>query len=79
MKKYEFTGKEKQVFGKTLKQVVCVTAFASVLAGEVGGWIESESNLPQHGDAWVSGNARVFGDEEYVLKRLSPYHQIIIT
>jgi hypothetical protein len=39
-----------------------VTEFASVSAGEVGGWIQDERNLNQHGDAWVYGDARVSGD-----------------
>ena len=30
-----------------------------VKAGDLGGWIESEANLSQHGDCWVSGNAQV--------------------
>ena len=50
MKKYEFTGKEKKYFGRTLKQIVCVTEFAVINVGDVGGWIESEYNLDQAGD-----------------------------
>ena len=59
--KYKFTGETKLHFGKTLKQIVCVTAFASVSVGEIGGWIERELNLSQYGDAWVSGDAEVYG------------------
>ena len=33
-----------------------------VKKGDLGGWAASEYNLSQYGDAWVSGNARVFGD-----------------
>ncbi len=62
MKKYEFTGKEKNVFGRKLKQIVCVTAFASISAGDIGGWIESEKNLDQSGNAWVYGDAMVYGN-----------------
>ena len=32
-----------------------------VTAGDLGGWIESERNLAQSGNAWVSDDARVFG------------------
>ena len=32
-----------------------------VTAGDLGGWIESERNLAQSGDAWVADDARVFG------------------
>ncbi|MFR8514935.1 MAG: polymer-forming cytoskeletal protein, partial [Akkermansia sp.] len=45
-----------------MHQIVCVTAFASVAAGEVGGYIEKEVNLSQDGNAWVFGDAEVFGD-----------------
>lgn len=62
MQKYKFTGETKEVYGRTLHQIVCVTAFASVAAGEVGGYIEKEVNLSQDGNAWVSGDAEVFGN-----------------
>ena len=35
---------------------------AGVRAGDLGGWVESESCLAHSGNAWVSDNARVFGD-----------------
>ena len=55
--KYKLTDETKEIFGRTLHRIVCVTAFANVDAGEFGGWIESEKNLDQCGDAWVYGNA----------------------
>ena len=60
--KYKFTGKTKNHLGCTLHQIVCVTAFASIEVGDVGGWIEKEENLSQYGNAWVSGDAEVSGD-----------------
>jgi hypothetical protein len=33
-----------------------------VKIGELGGWVKSEQNLSHTGNAWVSGDARVFGD-----------------
>ena len=33
-----------------------------VEAGDLGGFIESEKNLSQEGDCWVSGNAQVYGN-----------------
>jgi hypothetical protein len=33
-----------------------------IKAGDIGGLIESEENLTQKGDAWVGGDARVFGN-----------------
>ena len=37
-------------------------AFGTVAAGELGGFVASETNLSVHGDAWVYGNAQVYGD-----------------
>ena len=63
MKKYEFTGETKVVFGITLHRIrALVDIRAGVKAGAVGGWIEKEKNLDQDGEAWVSGKARVFGE-----------------
>ena len=61
-KKYEFTGEIKVVFGINFKQIRAIINFGCVVAGEIGGWIECEENLSQSGDAWVSGNARVYGN-----------------
>lgn len=63
--KFEFTGETMEFFGHTLRRIVCVTAFGSIAAGQIGGWIESEKNLKQvSGNAWVSGDAKVYGDAE---------------
>ena len=67
MQKYKFTGITKEVYGRTLNQIVCVTAFASIKSGEIGGYIEKEANLSQDGNAWVYGNAKVCG--EAILRR----------
>ena len=60
--KYKLNEETKEHFGRTLHRIVCVTAFADVAAGELGGWIESENNLDQYGNAWAYGNAQVSGD-----------------
>lgn len=60
--KYKLTEETKEFLGRKLHRIVCVTAFASVSVGDVGGWVESEKNLSQEGDAWVFGNAEVYGD-----------------
>lgn len=62
--KYMFTGKTKTIHDGEkpiqLKQIVCVTAFGDVEAGEVGGWIESVYNLSQIERCWVADNACVY-------------------
>ena len=64
-KRWEFTGETKIYFGITLKRIRAAVEFKLkcgivIAKGELGGWIEKESNLS--GDAWVSGNARVYGN-----------------
>ena len=65
-KKYEFTGETKTevLFGKTVvfHRIKALISFGTVNAGELGGWIESENNLDESGDAWVRGNAHVSGN-----------------
>ena len=60
-KKYELTSETKVSFGRTLYRIRALLSFGSVKAGDVGGWIEKESNLDQSGEARVSGEAWVFG------------------
>ena len=58
--KYKLTDETRVVENITLHRIECVTAFSDVECGEKGGWIESEKNLSQSGDAWVYDNAMVF-------------------
>ena len=60
--KYRLTEETIQIGGHILHRIECVTAFAHVKVGDKGGWIESEANLSQYGDAWVCGDARVYDD-----------------
>ena len=64
-KRWEFTGETKIYFGITLKRIRAAVEFKLkcgivIAKGELGGWIEKESNLS--GDAWVYGDAVVCGD-----------------
>lgn len=61
MKKYTLTKESKQVGGITLYRIKALRNLADVQKGELGGWIEKESNLSQEGYCWVSGNAMVSG------------------
>ena len=65
--KYEFVPGDTITIapGRTLKRIraLATIAVAGVAPGNLGGYVESETNLAQvYGDAWVSGNARVYGD-----------------
>lgn len=60
MKKYELTSETKVINGVELHRIKALKSFGSVKKGELGGWVESEKNLSQYGDAWVFKNAKVY-------------------
>ena len=63
MKKYELLVDDTiTFFGVQLFRIKALISFSGIEKGEFGGYIASEKNLSQSGDAWVSGNARVSGD-----------------
>jgi NDP-sugar pyrophosphorylase family protein len=71
MEKYKlYTSETKVVCGRTLHRIQALKNFSNVKEGDLGGWIEKESNLSQDGDAWVyneaevHGNARVYGNAQ---------------
>ncbi|MGY6089090.1 hypothetical protein [Avibacterium paragallinarum] len=69
MKKYELTDEYIEIGFTTkikLYRIKALVAIASigVSAGDLGGYVEKESNLDQSGDAWVYDNAVVSGDAE---------------
>ena len=64
-KKFELVMDQKiEVFGRTLFRIKALIAFSSVEEGELGGYVEKEDNLSDSGNAWVSGDARVYGNAE---------------
>ena len=66
-KKYELTDEFVLHWsGKKLYRIRALVTFGIVVAGQLGGFVESEKNLDQSlsGDAWVYGNARVCGDAQ---------------
>ena len=61
MRKYNLV--EKKFFpelNKELWQIIAVSNFKGVEIGDRGGWIESENNLSQYGNAWVRDNSHVY-------------------
>ena len=62
-KKYRIDYTQKiEEFGRTLYRIVALADFGIVTTGDQGGYIESEKNLSQSGNAWVYDNARVYGN-----------------
>ena len=71
-KKYVLTDEKKEWCGRTLRRIRALRDFRDVKAGELGGWVETEKNLAQMGnawvydDAWVCGNVRVSGNASII-------------
>ena len=61
MKKYELTQETIQFKGKTLYRIRALRDFNDIKAGDLGGFIENESNLSHNNHAWVYDYAKVYG------------------
>ena len=57
--KYKLTTNTKEWLGATLYQIEYLKSFAGIKKGDLGGWIESEDNLSQDGNARVTENGHV--------------------
>ena len=54
-----------QHFGHTLYRVRALRDIGDIVkAGDLGGYIEAESNLDVAGDCWINDSARVYGDAQ---------------
>ena len=63
MEKYELTNEIKNLpDGVVLYRIRALKDFADVKAGDLGGFVQSEFNLSQEGNAWVYENACVYGN-----------------
>ena len=61
-KKYKLTEESINYCGRTLYRIEALKDFANVKKGDKGGYVQSEDNLSQEGDCWISNNAKVFDD-----------------
>jgi len=60
-KKYELVKTDTiKVRGVKLYRIRALKSFGDVKEGELGGYIESESNLSQYAKCWVGDKARVY-------------------
>lgn len=60
MKKFELT--DEYIFhrGKKLFRIRALRDFGPVKRGDIGGFVEKESNLSHEGNCWIHDNAKVF-------------------
>jgi len=61
-KKYTLTDDTVVVNGKILYRIKALRSFSDVDRGDLGGYIESESNLSHNGKCWLFDNAWVYGN-----------------
>lgn len=61
-RKYILTNETMDFLGRKLYKIKAVKDFGNVKKGELGGWVESEDNLSQYGNCWVSDEAKVYDD-----------------
>jgi hypothetical protein len=64
MKKYEITTEQRPENFRLFRIRALTTIPGVVKAGELGGWIEQESNLSRDGTCWVAGDASVRGNAQ---------------
>ena len=64
MKKYKLTNETIVHLGITLYRIEALMDFSDVKTGDKGGFVQSEDNLSQLGNAWVYDNASVCGHAE---------------
>ncbi|MDR0515615.1 MAG: hypothetical protein LBH25_01050 [Fibromonadaceae bacterium] len=59
-KKYAFASETITISGITLRRIQALRDFAGVRKGDLGGFIQKESNLSHYENAWVFDEALVF-------------------
>ena len=62
--KYEITAETTYHGPVTLHRIKALEDSDNVKKGDLGGYIEKESNLDQAGRAWVSDDAKVYGNAQ---------------
>nr|DAT62230.1 MAG TPA: Putative transferase, nesg, ydcK, Structural Genomics.38A [Caudoviricetes sp.] len=77
MKKFELTAETIEYRGRTLHKIRAVRDFDDVQKGDLGGWVEKESNLNHGGNCWIYDDAKVF-DDGFVLNNAKIRGQAIV-
>lgn len=62
--KYRLTDETIEFGGATLYRIEALIDFGYVIAGDKGGFVQSEFNLSQEGGCWIYGNAMVYGEAQ---------------
>ena len=77
-RKYEFTEETKTLpDGRTLHRIKSLLDTEYANAGELGGFIEKESNLPHDDISWVANESMVYGDAVVIYDSLVSDHAVV--
>jgi hypothetical protein len=61
-KRYELIAEKSIEFGgRTLFKIRALISFGSIKAGDEGGYVESEKNIPQDGKGWIFNDGKAMG------------------
>ena len=74
-KKFELTEETIKYYGHTLYRIIALKDFGGVRKGDLGGYVEKESNLSQFGECWISGYAKVY-DDAFVYENARISHNV---
>jgi hypothetical protein len=66
VKKYELTDETLNIGNKILHRIKALTDFSNIEAGDLGGFVESESNLDHSGNCWISGSAQISSQSHWM-------------
>lgn len=75
--KYILTNETFELLGHTLYRIQAVRDFADVKSGDLGGFVESTSNLSQSGNCWIYDNACVFGNASVSIDAKVKDHAVV--
>jgi hypothetical protein len=75
--KYILTNETFTSLGHTLHRIQAVRDFSDVKAGDLGGFVESTSNLSQSGNCWIYDNACVFGNASVSIDAKVKDHAVV--
>lgn len=85
-KKYELLANDPIVgeFGQTLYRIRALCNFGAVKKGDLGGYIRAEVNLSHNGNAWVEGEASVYGsatvlDDAFIGEHARVYGRAVVS
>ena len=62
MNKYKLSEETLEIDGHVLHRIIALRDFGNVKKGDLGGFIEKESNLSHNGNCWIYNDAVVRGD-----------------